>query len=143
MLIKLPKTQSKCNTFHESDFQSLATNWLKKNAWCSMAFELKVSTGSTINFNCFRPLQIPSLTKARNSILVYKIPDSGLISPAPFDGFCYRKSRAYVGLMFNTKTNRNICYFLDVAVAVMLKRLGYKSISERAASRLGVTVLLN
>lgn len=133
MEIKLPKAKPKGNTFHESDFQSLVTAYLKKEAWDKFPFELKVSTGKAIPFSAFRPQQIPALMKAKQSILVYKIPDSGLISPAPFDGFCYRKSRAYVGLMFNTKTNRNICYFLDVAVAVMLKKMGYKLISERAA----------
>lgn len=141
MEIKLPKAKPKGNTFHESDFQSLVTAYLKKEAFDSFPYELKVSTGNTVNFNSFEAQQIPALMRAKQSVLHHKMNDASLGSK-PCDGFCYRKSRAYVGLMFNTKTNRNICYFLDVAVAVMLKKMGYKSISERAAGVLGITITL-
>ena len=141
MEIKLPKAVPKKHNFLESDFQSLVTPWMKKNAWTSFPYELKISDGKTVAFSAFQPQQLPMLWKARTGIQHHKLSD---ISPEskPYDAYVFKKSPAYVGLLFNAKTNRKVCYFVDIADVMVLKRAGKKSISEHYAKMLGVEVVL-
>ena len=138
MKVELPKKKKRDN-FTEAQFQSKVTAWLKINAWGSFPYELKISQGGTINFKAFQPQQIPALYRARTGIQHHKMTDAS-IGTKPYDAFVFKKSLAYVGLLFNAKTNHKVCYFIDIIDIVKLINNGDKSISEEVAIKVATTI---
>ena len=118
--------------FKEKDFQSkILTPWLKKNGW-TMAYEAKVSAGNTVNFKAFEAQQLPSLYKAKHTIIHHKISDMS-INMKPFDGFCLHNELSYIIVMFNkdTKGGRDHFYMLEIDEVMKIKESGAKSINKQ------------
>ena len=113
--------------FKEKDFQGLVTKWMKKNAFGSFPYELKISKGKTLPFSRFEEQQIPALQKANRGIFHFKLTDASL-GLKPFDGFVFKKSKAYVGIMFEVDRQQEICYFIPIKKIIKLRESGAKSI---------------
>lgn len=137
-------------SFHESDFQSLVTRYLKAHAWASFPYELKMSNGGTVRFAAFQPQQLPALYRAKHGILHHKLTDAS-VGFKPFDGFVFKGSEAYVGLLFHAKKQRTtarkaggyVTYFIDIDEVYRLKAIpGKKSITEKDAILYGKKIIL-
>lgn len=73
-------------------------HWLKSKWKKTAAFELKFAKGNSLPFSVVVPHQVAALNAARNSTLVFKIPDAGYQNP--FDGFCLSKTDAFVVIRY-------------------------------------------
>lgn len=121
--------------FNESDCQSLLCKWLKVHGWSHDA-EVKCVSGGTLAFSKFEDQQLPSLDKVSNSIKYHKFTDASA-GLKPYDYYCRKKDRAYVVIMFHKLKQQEWVYFIDINMAMLIKKLGYKSITEEMASCYG------
>jgi len=129
------------SNFKEKDFQSMWTKWVKKNAFASFPYELKISKGRTVAFSKFEDQQLPALQKASENIFHFKLTDASL-GLKPFDGFVFKRTDAYVGIMFETKKQQDICYFLHISYVMALKEAGAKSIKLKDCEECGLRINL-
>lgn len=113
--------------FLEKDFQSLFTKWIKKNAWASFPYELKISKGKTVLFSKFEKQQIPALRKSSQEVLHYKFSDASF-GLKPCDGVVFKNSLAYVGIMFEVNKQQDIAYFIEINDVLNIIEDGKKSI---------------
>lgn len=126
--------------FTEKDFQGLFTKWFKKNG-NTFAYELKVSPGKTLNFSKFECQQLPSLMRVRTETFHMKLTDASA-GLKPFDGFGFKKEKAYVGIMFEKNKQQDTAYLVDVKKVMALKNSGAKSISLAFAKEKGKEIIL-
>jgi penicillin-binding protein-related factor A (putative recombinase) len=82
----------------ERDFQTTFNHYLKAVYKKTGAFELKQTKSQSIAFNSVVPHQVQALLHAKNSVLVYKIPDMGYQNP--FDVFCLTNVDAFVVIKY-------------------------------------------
>lgn len=82
----------------EAAFNTTFNHWLKAKWKKTGAFELKFAKGNSVPFSAVVPHQVAALSAARNSVLVYKIPDAGYQNP--FDAFCLSGTEAYVVIRY-------------------------------------------
>ena len=113
--------------FLEKDFQGLVSKYLRTKAWASFPYELKISRGKTLPFSKFEPQQLPALVKAKHDILHYKMSDASL-GCKPCDGFVFKGSEAYVGIMFEVNKQQHIAHFIDIDIVMDIKESGKRSI---------------
>lgn len=124
-------------TFLEKDCQALLCKWLKipTNTFTHNG-EVKITSGGTVNFNDFEDQQLPSLDKASGKGLYHK--ESDLIAAIkPFDYWCRKKDPSYVVIMFYKDKQQEYVYFIDINIVMLIKKLGYKSITEEMAACYG------
>lgn len=135
------KNNMKSN-FKEKNFQSIFTKWMKVYGF-TCAYELKVSKGGTISFSKFKDQQLPALMKVRHGIKHHKLTDASL-GVKPFDGFCLRKEKAYVGVMLNINTKFGQCkfYLLDIDRVMKIKESGSKSLKLADFQSNGITITI-
>ena len=134
--LSFPLTVKRKKNFLESDCQALLCKWLKLpgNAFAHDA-EVKVAKGGTLAFSKFEDQQLPSLDKVSNGTKYWKIPDLG--GQNPYDYTCRHKDRAYVVIMFYKDKQQEFVYFIDINIVMLIKKLGYKSITEEMAACYG------
>lgn len=129
--------------YKECMFQSQISKYLKKSAWCTFPYELKVSAGKTVRFGSFQEHQLPKLWDAKHGIQHHKISDSA-IGFKPYDGYVFKEvDNAYVGLLFEKDKQHKECYFIDIDEVYKLKEIpNKKSITLDDAKRLGKKIVL-
>lgn len=136
--IVLPKKEDEDKIhYYESEFQGRFTKWIKKNAWASWPYELKVAKGKKLEFSKFRPQQLPKLYQARTGAQHLKLSDLS-IETKPYDGYVFYKSEAYVGIMYDCGINKKIFYLVDILDIIREKDSGAKYISEQFAGEKGL-----
>lgn len=118
----------------EKDFQSKFGPWVEKYK-LKCVYELKISHGNTVNFNCFQDQQLPSLWKAYTVGKHYKLGDMSM-GLKPWDGMFY-KGPAYVGIMFNIPDNQKEFYLIHIREVMKLYGK-QKSITKKDCQELGI-----
>lgn len=119
----------------ERHFQSLFGKYiLNENIFC--AYELKISRGNTVNFNCFQDQQIPSLWKTYTVGINIKFTDASF-GLKNYDGICY-KGPSYIGIMFNIPKNQKEFYLIHIKEVMKIKKSGAKSITKKDCEEFGI-----
>lgn len=95
----------------QTDFRKYAKYRLKDKE--SFVYELKATSKNYINFKALARHQEASLLAVSEGVGHYKIPDEG-VSQKPFDGFQLQAIPAYVGVMFNTSSQRKDFYLIKI-----------------------------
>ena len=109
----------KCTTMTEANFQTKFNKWMKANADTvfaftdSAAFELKLCKTKRLPFNAVAVHQIIGLRASSESILMYKIPDSGY-DQKPFDCFMLKRSKGFVVIGFYQERKKIRTYIIPV-----------------------------
>lgn len=120
----------------EKNFQTDFGKWAIHKLQHTCAYELKAAKGNSLPFSSIKEHQISNLLYARHGLLHHKIPDLG--NQNPFDGFILYKTPAYVGIMFNTESQRRVFYLIDIeALVTEIKTSKRKSITEDRAREIG------
>jgi len=125
--------------FLEKDFQALVSKYLRTKAWASFPYELKISKGKTLPFSKFEPQQLPSLVKAKHGILHYKMSDASL-GCKPCDGFVFKGSEAYVGIMYNVNEQQDTAHFIDIDDVMEIKNDGQRSIKLKDIQAISIEI---
>ena len=96
----------------EAKFTTKLQKWIVKNWDITGPIEVKVSTGHRIGRSQFSEHQIRALNLAKNSKVVWKIPDLGMLNL--FDVVFYAKTPAFVCLVFFVETDKEVFYMVDI-----------------------------
>lgn len=132
-------------SYHEKDFQSAFTSWVKANPNMfptSTAFELKLTKGKSLPFNAVMEHQIIALQKAKGRGVFHKISDMSF-GFKPFDAFWLRGAQAYVVIMYYVPQKRHVCYAIDVNIFVEeAQHSKRKSLTEQRAGEIGMLITL-
>jgi len=101
--------------------------------------EVKLVTGGTLAFSKFEDQQLPSLYKASHEGLYHKLTDASLgFKPADFfiakDGFIF--------CQFWKNNQQEIAYYMNIRIAMKIKKAGMKSLKEQDFMLLGETINL-
>ena len=124
---------------NEAQYQGLVTKWMKKNAWGSFPYELKVTKNDKLYFTKFEPQQLPALQKANKGVMHYKLTDASL-GIKPYDAQVYKKSLAYIGILFNKDTSDRESWFIDIALVNLFRKTGRKFIYKQFCQKYGIEV---
>jgi penicillin-binding protein-related factor A (putative recombinase) len=126
----------------EAEFQTKFNRWCKNRAEESFAYELKLCKRKSIPFNAIEKHQKEYLFLVKHGTFPYKIPDVGL-AQRPFDGFCFVKSPAYIGIMFHKRGQKE---FILIDIDNFLneeKTSERKSLTEEKAKQIGKLCFLS
>lgn len=127
----------------EKHLQAKIGRWLKDRGLpITHACEVKICDGGTLNFNKFRPQQLPSLVKANGEIGKYHKLTDASVGSKPFDYFYMSGDAAYVACQFWKKRQQEICYFMSITDVMKIKNSGAKALKESDFMLHGFTVNL-
>ena len=113
---------------NEAKFTTKFIKWIKVMKNETIAFEVKITKGSSIPYAVLKDHQRDALYLAHHNKIVWKIPDLGVQNP--FDGIMLDGVTAYVVVYYYKRGNRTF-YLIPIDEWVRLARDGRrKSITE-------------
>lgn len=121
----------------EKDFQTKFNKWVKFAWTTTAAFELKVSSTSSLPFNHVQPHQEAALVAAKHAKCIFKIPDAGWQNP--FDSFILTNAGAFIVVMYHSKLRgRKEFVMIDIDVWMKERKSSErKSLTEERAKSIG------
>lgn len=119
----------------ESDIQSLATKYFKKNKPPAFeAHEFKLCKERSFNFNKIEPNQLQGLWDVKHVGVYWKLSD--LDFRLKVCDAVYMKGNAYLGICWYKPRKPKVIYMIDIDVVLTQIKKGCKSITEEEGSLL-------